>query len=65
MVAVLNNSIKYSSTTKAPTQVLYRFRTREALDLLRINDSNDSTLVTVVAFPVTRSAARRAAEPIS
>lgn len=38
MSAALNNSIKYSSTVRAPTQVLYGFRTREALDLLRIED---------------------------
>ena len=38
MSAALNNSIKYSSTAQAPTQVLYGFRTREALDLLRIED---------------------------
>ena len=38
MSAALNNSIKYSSTSLAPTQVMYGFRTREALDLLRSED---------------------------
>ena len=40
MSASLNNSTKYSSTTKALTQILYSFRTREALDLLRLDDPN-------------------------
>ena len=40
MSASLNNSIKYSSTTKALTQILYSFRTREVLNLLRLNDPN-------------------------
>ena len=43
MLVSLNNSTKYSSTTKAPTQILYSFRTREALDLLRLNDP-DTTI---------------------
>lgn len=42
MTAALNNSTKYSSTVCAPTQVLYSFQTREALDLLRI-DNHDAT----------------------
>ena len=37
----LNNSINYSSTAQAPIQVLYGFRIREALDLLRIQDPDD------------------------
>ena len=41
--AALNNSIKYSSTSQSPTQVLYDFRTREALDLLRIDDLDAET----------------------
>ena len=36
--AALNNSIKYSSTSLAPTQIMYGFRTREALDLLRADN---------------------------
>lgn len=65
MSAALNNSTKYSSTSLAPTQVLYGFRTREALDLLRLEDPDDNTPTeappptTVAAHPVTRSAARR------
>ena len=40
MSAVLNNSTKYSFTNQSPNQVIYGFRTREALDLLRIEDPN-------------------------
>lgn len=40
MFAAFNNSVKYSSTILAPTQILYDFRTREALDLLRLDDPN-------------------------
>lgn len=43
MSAALNNSVKYSSTAQAPTQVLYGFKTREALDLLRIEDPDSTT----------------------
>ena len=43
MSASLNNSTKYSSTAKAPTQILYGFRTREALDLLRLDDPDAAT----------------------
>lgn len=39
MSASLNNSTKYSSTNLSPTQVLYGFKTREALDLLRVDDN--------------------------
>ena len=42
MTAALNNSTKYSSTVRATTQVLYGFQTREALDLLRI-DNHEAT----------------------
>lgn len=38
MSASLNNSTKYSSTSLAPTQIIYGFKTREALDLLRIEE---------------------------
>ena len=41
MSVALNNSTNYSSTAQAPTQVLYGFRIREALDLLRIQDPDD------------------------
>ncbi len=70
MSAALNNSTKYSSTIRAPTQVLYGFRTREALDLLRIEDPDSATpaapqdenpteaRLSLPAYPaVTRSAA--------
>jgi len=38
MPSALNNSTKYSTTNRTPTQIMYGFRTREALDLLRIDD---------------------------
>ena len=73
MSAALNNSIKYSSTAQAPTQILYGFKTREALDLLRIEDPDSATQApapplravsapAVAAYPITRSATRAAQE---
>ena len=43
MSAALNNSTNYSSTHRTATQVMYGFRTREALDLLRPYDPAEST----------------------
>lgn len=40
--ASLNNSTKYSSTARTPTQVMYGFRTREALDFLRIDNPDEA-----------------------
>ena len=77
MSAALNNSTKYSSTNRTPTQVLYGFRTREALDLLRIEDPDDGRTITPggshtqapdaqpVAYPVTRNAARHAGRQVA
>ena len=39
MSASLNNFIKYSSTTLISTQIIYEFKTRKALDLLRVDVS--------------------------
>ena len=39
MSQALCNSTNYSSTMKTPTEILFGFKTREALDLLRINES--------------------------
>ena len=52
MSAALNNSIKYSFTIRAPTQILYEFRIREALDLLRIEDSEVTAFTTVTAYSI-------------
>ena len=41
MQAALNNSTKYSSTSKTPTEILFGFRTREALDLMRVGEHNE------------------------
>ena len=43
MSALLNNFIKYSSISLAPTQIIYGFKTREALDLLRVDVSAAAT----------------------
>lgn len=40
MTATLNNSSKYSSTRLAPTEVLFGFKNKELLDLLRIEALN-------------------------
>ena len=63
ITATLNNSIKYSLTALVPTQILYRFKIREALDLLRLEEpkakaiaENDINIVT--AYPITRARAR-------
>ena len=42
MSSALNNSTNYSSTSLAPNQILYGFKTREALDLMRIEDPDDT-----------------------
>ncbi len=36
--AALNNSTKYSSTITSPNQILFGFRTREPLDLIRVEE---------------------------
>ena len=51
MLAPLNNTIKYSSTAYATTQVLYGFRTREAFNLLRLEDPDDSAAAAPEAPP--------------
>ena len=65
MIAALNNSIKYLSTALAPTQILYKFKIREALDLLRLEEPEAKAIVendvnVITAHPVTRARARRA-----
>lgn len=55
---------KYSPTSLASTQIIYGFKTREALDLLRIEDPDvdssaddvSANTATVMAYPITRSA---------
>ena len=52
MQSCLNNSTKYSTTTKAPNEVLYGFKTREALDFLREhNQEAEATEEIAEAFP--------------
>ena len=73
MTVSLNNSIKYSFITLTPTQVLYSFRTRETLDLLRLENpdaetpSDRSENAIVTAHSVTRSntKAQQQQEPTS
>ena len=43
MLALLNNFIKYSSTTLISTQIIYEFKTRKTLDLLRVDVSIAAT----------------------
>ena len=38
MSAALNNSTKYSSTNLAPNQIIFSFKTKEALDLMRLDE---------------------------
>ena len=70
ILAALNNSIKYSFINRTPTQVLYNFRIRKALDLLRIGDLKENPInesrafratsaSVIAAYLVTRNAARR------
>lgn len=40
MTVILNNSIKYSSTRLALNEVIYGFKIKEPLDLLRIEGLN-------------------------
>lgn len=71
MTASLNNSTKYSSTIKAPTEVIYGFKTREALDLLTPDvqpdtvqaDGIESLLAVIHAYPVAQAPARAKPAP--
>lgn len=49
--AALNNSTKYSSTNLSPNQVLFGFRTREALNLIHV-DEPDTVESAYPAIPV-------------
>ena len=51
MSGALNNTIDYSSTAHATTQVLYGFRIREAFDLLRLEGPDDSAVAAPEAPP--------------
>ena len=60
MLATLNNFIKYSFTIRTLIQVLYDFRIRKALNLLRIKNLNSIILKTkaviiIVYFVVIKS----------
>lgn len=66
--AILNNSTNYSNTSLAPIQILYNFRTKETLDLFRIEDLDDAehlktnsisvdTIVTI--YPIIRNVIRQ------
>ena len=54
MSATLNNFIKYSFTIRTLIQILYDFRTRKALDLLRIKniDATKTRIVTITTYLV-------------
>lgn len=41
--ATLSDSVKYNSAVRSPKQVIYEFRTGEASNLLRIEDSDTNS----------------------
>ena len=47
ILVVLNNSIIYSSTTLALNQIVYNFKIKKALDLIRLNKivTNDNAII--------------------
>ena len=47
MQLALNNLIKYNSTLQTPAQMLYGFRLKESLDLMRINDHQNEKNISV------------------
>ena len=59
MSSTLNNFIKYSFTIRISIQILYEFRTRKTLDLLRINDFDlfisKTKIVAITDYSVTRN----------
>ena len=59
MSSALNNSIKYNFTIRTFIQVLYEFRTRKALDLLRIDDfdsfTSEARIVTITDYFIARN----------
>lgn len=74
MTASLNNSTKYSSTSKAPTEVIFGFRTREALDLLKLDYAPTPgpppaqpapSVLAIAAYPVRTRQARITNPPAS
>ena len=56
ILALLNNFIKYSSTILISTKIIYEFKIREALNLLRVNvlivDTNNANDVLAVNFVI-------------
>lgn len=52
MAAALNNSTAYSSTVQAPNEVLYGFKTREPLDLIKISDPFPQEAIDAAIAPI-------------
>lgn len=59
----MNNSTKYSSTNLSPNQILFGFRTREALDLIRV-DEPEVVESAYPAIPVSTANAIDSANPV-
>ena len=56
ILALLNNFIKYNSTILISTKIIYEFKIRKALNLLRVDvsiiDTNNANDVLVVNFVI-------------
>ena len=74
MSAALNNSTNYSFTLKAPNEIMFDFKTREALNLLRLKDpeqaaedpdSVEQANHAVKNFPVVTRASNRPPAPLT
>ena len=63
MLAALNNFIKYNFIIRTLIQILYEFRIRKALDLLRINNldlfvskvTSKTKIVTIITYSAVRN----------
>ena len=62
--AALNNLTKYSSTSHTPTEVLYGFKTRKALDLMRVEENEDSEAMTSAVEQNTRAGRTLPQDPL-
>ena len=56
ILALLNNSIKYNSTILIFTKIIYKFKIREALNLLRVDvsivDTNNANDIFAINFVI-------------
>ena len=47
LIAILNNSIKYSFTRLVSIEILYNFKVKKSLNLLSINNLNLNNLISL------------------